>query len=34
VTDAELTADHVNDAIRIAATIKAAAVALELEPGS
>ncbi len=29
VTDAGLTADHVNDAVRIAATIYAAAVALE-----
>ena len=29
VTDGGLTADHVNDAVRIAATIYAAAVALE-----
>ena len=32
VTDAGLTPDHVNDAIRIAATMNAAAVALEMEP--
>ncbi len=31
VTDGGLTPDHVNDAVRIAATIQAAAVALEME---
>jgi alkyl hydroperoxide reductase subunit D len=31
VTDGGLTPDHVNDAVRIAATIQAAAVALEIE---
>jgi lipoyl-dependent peroxiredoxin subunit D len=32
VTDGGLTPDHVNDAVRIAATMQAAAVALEMEP--
>jgi len=32
VTDGGLTPDHVTDAIRIAATITAAAIALEMEP--
>ena len=31
VTDGGLTPDHVNDAVRIAATMQAAAVALEME---
>jgi len=31
VIDGGLTPDHVNDAVRIAATMQAAAVALELE---
>jgi alkyl hydroperoxide reductase subunit D len=33
VTEAGLTPDHVNDAVRIAATVVAAAVALESAPG-
>ena len=32
VIDGGLTPDHVNDAVRIAATMEAAAVALEMEP--
>ena len=31
VTDGGLTPDHVNDAVRIAATMQAAAVALEMD---